>query len=101
MHRDSGNVGQSMTMSMGPCFGGALCIHEAQNGVYNVAAPGRWTRFSGLDPHMTMPFVGCRVAIVAFTHTAAYTSGTEKCKDLLRPQCVAVPPDFGAVKFFF
>ena len=68
-HVDSGNIGTSYTMSLGPVTGGCLwTAGEAPTAIHNTLS--KWTLLHGSAPHGTLPFCGPRVSIVVFTHSA-------------------------------
>ena len=86
VHRDSANLGHSLTIGLGPYVGGSLwqaLVDEPVDAVTQVATykPWQWTVMSGSSLHACTPFAGERSSLVLFSHEA-----------LLRP----VPPDVSA-----
>ena len=72
MHMDTANVGPSLFCELGPFVGGGLW----ECGAASVGAPkflvgDSWQSSDGRRPHVTAPFHGERVSIIAFTSDAA------------------------------
>ena len=86
VHRDSANLGQSLTIGLGPYTGGSLwqaLVDAPVDAARQVATypPWKWTLMNGSSLHACTPFAGERSSLVLFTHEA-----------LLR----AIPPDVSA-----
>jgi hypothetical protein len=79
IHRDSANVGLSMTLAIGPFMGGGLWQSSGPNA--NNARrdcvqypPWRWNLMDGAQLHAVYPYAGERASIVLFTHDAVLGS---------------------------
>ncbi len=72
MHIDSANVGPSLFCELGPFFGGGLWeCGTSLCGAAKVLSGHLWQPCNGRRPHVTLPFHGQRISIIAFTSDAA------------------------------
>ena len=58
IHTDRNNQGNSMSVSMGPCTGGAFCIFDSTAGHNLVLEPCQGNSIDGRMPHFVLPFCG-------------------------------------------
>jgi hypothetical protein len=79
IHRDSANVGLSMTLSIGPFMGGGLwqssgpSANNARRDCIQYP-PWTWNSMDGAQLHAVYPYAGERASIVLFTHDAVLGS---------------------------
>ena len=67
VHADKPNIGMSCTLSVGSFSGGELWLEGDLIDTFT-----KPTIFNGKRLHATMPFVGNRLVVVAFSHGLAY-----------------------------
>ena len=66
IHVDSGNIGPSCFLELGPFVGGGLW--QAGDDGPTILNGREWRTCDGRKPHCTLPYIGSRVSIIAFTH---------------------------------
>ena len=90
LHVDSGNMGPSLIIALGPFTGGQVWTHRAAEG--NVLSVHNWTMMNGNVPHRTLPYTGDRLSIVLFTHAAAASQKSAAAMCQVRTAGIPAPP---------
>ena len=73
LHCDKNNAGISKAIALGPFEGGHLTFYQEGPRTFATLDVGKWNDLDGHMPHQVLPFAGERIAIIAYTHAAAFT----------------------------
>ena len=98
VHTDKSNHGPSVAVALGPYAGGKLSVYDDGEGAFETVEAGVWKSFDARRPHLITPFAGDRVAIVAYTHSSAFTSMARQFMDPLLQQGFPLPNEYGLIR---
>ena len=91
LHCDKNNVGLFMDTTIGPFEGGHLTYYSEVDGTFAAMDTRRWNAFGGRLAHQVMPYYGDRIAVIAYTHSAAFTTHAKQIRRALEDDGFSLP----------